>query len=87
MKRISVQKARAFSFLKENKLRWITSQQLAKNTDISEVTARHYLLEFTKAGICERQKLSPTYLYKMNQGRIDGDLIEGLEKVVSVLNL
>ena len=87
MKRISVQKAQAFSFLKNNKRRWITSEDLAKNSNIASVTARHYLLEFTKAGICKCQKLSPSYLYKMDRDSIDGELFESLEKAITVLNL
>jgi predicted transcriptional regulator len=66
---------------------WLSSDQIAKSTEVDVDTVRRQVRLLSKLGIFEKAELFPSYLYKLSDNAKHIEYTAELEKAREILNL
>lgn len=64
-RQITKHELRVYRYVKANRRRWATADEIAEGADVAPRTARHHALGLTQRGVLERAEVFGGYRYRL----------------------
>lgn len=64
-RQITAHEVRIYRWLRANRRRWVTAEQIAQGAEVAPRTARHHARGLTERGVLERAEVHGGYRYRL----------------------